>query len=86
LKQVDTLIKYLVDSLQSLESDHTDALNPTAINNSQTFLGEGEMLKPATRADICYMMESVMNTKREALTDVAVHRDCEREFPMVQNG
>jgi len=66
-KQVDMLIKYLVDSLQSLESDHTDALNPMAIDNSQTFLGEGEMLKPATRADIRYMMESVMNTKQGAL-------------------
>ena len=81
-KQVDTLMKYLVDSLQSLESDHTDALNPMAVDISQTFLGEGEMLKPATRADIRYMMESVMDTKREAL---AVHRNCEREFPTVQD-
>ncbi len=80
MKQVDTLIKYLVDSLQSLESDHTDALNPMAIDNSQTFLGEGEMLKPATRADIHYMMESMANTKQ------GVHHDCRREFPTVQDG
>ena len=45
-----------------------------AIDNSQTFLGEGELLKPATRADVRYMMESVMNTIHEPLT---MHREKE---------
>lgn len=54
-----------------------------AIDISQTFLGEGELLKPATRADIHYMMESVMNTIHEPLT---MHHEKEIQIGRVASG
>ena len=59
--QVDTLIKYLVDSLHSLETSHADALNPMGVDMSETYLGEGELMKPATRADIHFLAQSVLS-------------------------
>ena len=59
--QVDTLIKYLVDSLHSLEMSHADALNPMGIDMSKTYLGEGELMKPAMHANIHFLAQSVLS-------------------------
>jgi hypothetical protein len=52
IKQVDTLIKYLVDSLQSYESGHENALHPVALEMEQVFMGEHVAFKPATCGDV----------------------------------
>jgi hypothetical protein len=52
IKQVDMLIKYLVDSLQSYESGHGNALHPVALETEQVFMGEHIAFKPATCGDV----------------------------------
>jgi hypothetical protein len=47
-QQVDTLIKYLVDSLQSYESGHGDALHPIPLDPEKNFMGDHLALKPVT--------------------------------------
>ncbi|KAF8955908.1 hypothetical protein BDZ97DRAFT_1907423 [Flammula alnicola] len=39
-EHVDTLIKYLVDSLQSFENGHGDALHPVPIQPTMSFMGD----------------------------------------------
>jgi hypothetical protein len=48
VQQVDTLIKYLVDSLQSYESGHGDALHPIPLDSKKIFMGDHLALKPVT--------------------------------------
>ena len=43
---------YLVDSLQSFENDHADALYPRDVNKSEMYLAEGELYQPVTRAGL----------------------------------
>ena len=60
LFQVDVLMKYLINSLINLEDGHQDALNPTAIDKSKVYLGEDELMKPMTRADVHYLKETII--------------------------
>ena len=59
-------MRYLLDSLQSFENDHADALYPGNVNNSDTYLGEGELYQPVTcaglRADLHSMFAAVKVT------------------------
>ena len=48
IQQVDTLIKYLVYSLQNYESGHGDALHPIPLDPEKTFMGDDLALKPVT--------------------------------------
>jgi hypothetical protein len=59
MKQVDTLIKYLVDSLQSYESGHGNALHPVALETEQVFMGEHVVSKPATCGDVHQVQASI---------------------------
>ncbi len=58
--KVDVLMKYLIDSLINLEDGHQNVLNPTAIDKSKTYLGEDELMKPMTRADVHYLKETII--------------------------
>jgi len=66
-------MKYLFDSLSSVEADHADALNPMGIDCSQTYLGEGELLKPATVGHIHFLAETVMSAARNPSNPAATH-------------
>jgi hypothetical protein len=52
-------MKYLIDSLQSYENGYGDALCPTRVDASKTFLGEGELTRIATLQDIHVLMDAV---------------------------
>ena len=57
--QCDTLIKYLVDSLQSFENGHGDALYPIPIDPTNFFMGNDNTMKPATSEEVCQFAASV---------------------------
>ena len=46
--QVDTLIKYLVDSLQSYETNYSDALCPIPTEADKSFMGDHILVQPVT--------------------------------------
>jgi hypothetical protein len=52
-------MKYLIDSLQSYENGYGDALCPTRVDASHTFMGEGELTKAVTLQDIHVLMSAV---------------------------
>ncbi|KAJ7858328.1 hypothetical protein B0H13DRAFT_2571611, partial [Mycena leptocephala] len=45
-KHVDTLVKYLLDSLQSYEMGHSDALCPVPLEADKSFMGDHLLVKP----------------------------------------
>jgi len=57
--QVDTLIKYLVDSLQSYESGHGDALHPIPLDPEKIFMGDHLALKPVTNEEFFWLKHSI---------------------------
>jgi hypothetical protein len=63
-------MKYLIDSLINLEDGHQDALNPTAIDKSKCYLGEDELTKPMTRADVHYLKESIITAVQTTVETV----------------
>lgn len=59
-------MKYLVDSLQSFETGHSDALYPGEVEKHKTFLTEGKLHKPVTRAELRVDLQSAfVTTKKE---------------------
>lgn len=52
-EQVDTLMKYLLDSLQSYENGHGDALNPLPRGTEVSFMGEHLEVGAAMGQEIC---------------------------------
>ena len=59
LFQCDTLIKYLVDSLQSFENGHGSALHPIPIDPTNFFMGDDSATKPATSEEVHQLAASV---------------------------
>ena len=57
--QCDTLIKYLVDSLQSFESGHGDALHPIPIDPINFFMGDHTAMAPATTEEVHQLSASI---------------------------
>ena len=50
--QVDTLVKYLVDSLQSYENGHGDALCPIQREADRSFCGDHVLTNPVTALEV----------------------------------
>ncbi|KAK7054271.1 hypothetical protein R3P38DRAFT_2501152 [Favolaschia claudopus] len=50
-EQVDTLMRYLLDSLQSYETGHGDALYPFRTEPDKSFMGEHKALQPPSTAE-----------------------------------
>ncbi|KAK7013580.1 hypothetical protein R3P38DRAFT_3576197 [Favolaschia claudopus] len=50
-EQVDTLMRYLLDSLQSYKTGHGDALYPFRTEPDKSFMGEHNALQPPSTAD-----------------------------------
>ncbi|KAJ7644798.1 hypothetical protein FB45DRAFT_976028 [Roridomyces roridus] len=65
-EQVDTLMRYLLDSLQSYESGHGDALNPHRLRLDQSFMGEHDALQPATVAELRAFEKTVVTTIQQS--------------------
>jgi hypothetical protein len=57
-------MKYLIDSLIRLEEGHQDALSPIAVDISKSYLGEDDLLKPATKADLRQLADLVDRTQQ----------------------
>ncbi len=64
-------MKYLIDSLIRLEEGHQDALSPVALDVSNSYLGEEELLKPATKGDVRQLADLVDRTQQTA-SNVAI--------------
>lgn len=64
--QVDTLIKYLVDSLQSFENGHGDALHPIPLEQDESFMGDHTLMKNVT-TDELRQLAVTMNTQFSTL-------------------
>ncbi|KAJ7616035.1 hypothetical protein FB45DRAFT_1106987 [Roridomyces roridus] len=65
-EQVDTLMRYLLDSLQSYESGHGDALNPHRLKLDQSFMGDHDALQPATMAELRAFEQKVVTTIKQS--------------------
>ncbi|KAJ7884335.1 hypothetical protein B0H14DRAFT_2564393 [Mycena olivaceomarginata] len=63
-EQVDTLMRYLLDSLQSYESGHGDALNPHRLEMDKSFKGDYEVLKAPTVGEFRTLSDKIL-TKLE---------------------
>ncbi|KAJ7884814.1 hypothetical protein B0H14DRAFT_3740898 [Mycena olivaceomarginata] len=63
-EQVDTLMRYLLDSLQSYESGHGDALNPHRLEMDKSFMGDYEVLKAPTVGEFRTLSDKIL-TKLE---------------------
>lgn len=59
-------MKYLIDSLQSFENGYNDALCPTCVDVSKTFLGEGDLLRPVTVHDLHMFATAFMTCAHSA--------------------
>ena len=76
--QVDTLMKYLFNSLQSLESDHRDALCPVQRDRDQSFMGNEKILQPLSREEfqllgknlVDHMNDNMNNNMNNFMKDV----------------
>ncbi|KAF8207109.1 hypothetical protein K438DRAFT_1917558 [Mycena galopus ATCC 62051] len=66
-EHVDTLMRYLLDSLQSYESGHGDALNPFRTEPDKSFMGEHSLLEPPTKAEFRLFGEQLF-TKIDSVT------------------
>ncbi|KAF5367338.1 hypothetical protein D9615_010283 [Tricholomella constricta] len=58
-ESVDTLMKYLLDSLQSYENGHGDALHPVPRGYGESFLGERVEAAPVTANEVRELKRSV---------------------------
>ncbi|KAK0489204.1 hypothetical protein IW261DRAFT_1557697 [Armillaria novae-zelandiae] len=76
-EHVDTLMKYLVDSLQSYESGHSDALHPLPKEAERSFMGDHVLEKPVTTAEFRVFAEAVLTrpapAKMECTCPMPVH-------------
>ncbi|KAF8688094.1 hypothetical protein AX14_003512 [Amanita brunnescens Koide BX004] len=63
-EKVDTLMHYLINSLQADENDYSDQLNPMQLNTDapgKSLMGEHLELQPATLQDVRILQEAIMN-------------------------
>ncbi|KAJ7028164.1 hypothetical protein C8F04DRAFT_1044291 [Mycena alexandri] len=59
-EQVDTLMRYLMDSLQSYESGHGDALNPHRLQMDKSFMGDHNALQAPTIVEFRLLSEQIL--------------------------
>jgi hypothetical protein len=64
-------MKYLIDSLIRLEEGHHDVLSPVALDVSNSYLGEDELLKPATKGNV-HQLADLVDRTQQASSNVAI--------------
>jgi hypothetical protein len=70
LQKVDTMIKYLVDSLQSYETGHGNALCPIATEADKTFMGEHVNQAPPSTEEIRQWKMSMDRTLGNVVSEI----------------
>lgn len=60
-------MKYLVDSLQSYESSHSDALCPVQREADKSFMGDHKLLEPLTINEFRTISSSITHTIKETI-------------------
>ncbi|KAJ7202670.1 hypothetical protein C8J57DRAFT_1622701 [Mycena rebaudengoi] len=70
-EQVDTLMRYLLDSLQSYESGHGNALYPFPAEPAKSFMGDHNAIQPPTTAEFRLLGEQIL-TK---LADISISQE-----------
>ncbi|KAJ7447440.1 hypothetical protein FB451DRAFT_1536093 [Mycena latifolia] len=66
----DTLIKYILDELNTYEDDYSGMLLPVQDDTDATFLGEGSSLAPATTEHISLLHRSLSTDIRTVSADI----------------
>ncbi|KAJ6458538.1 hypothetical protein C8R45DRAFT_843762 [Mycena sanguinolenta] len=64
-EQVDTLMRYLMDSLQSYETGHSDALCPISREADQSFMGDHQLVKPVATEEFRLVSAQLLKTLEE---------------------
>ncbi|RDB24467.1 hypothetical protein Hypma_008539 [Hypsizygus marmoreus] len=87
-ESVDTLMKYLFNSLQSYESSYCDQLCPSGLpDHDQSFMGERRLVQPATTHDLQVFTSRLLSAIQQshsmsannypAITSPRVTADCQ---------
>lgn len=63
-------MKYLIDSLQSYESGHGDALSPVQNEPEKSFMGDHTLLQPVTKEEFRVFSSSIVTALRDFSTGV----------------
>ena len=65
---MDTLVKYLVDSLQRYENDYGNALCPVQNEPDQSFMGDHALLQPVTANEFRMFGTTIMSALKASST------------------
>ena len=65
---MDTLVKYLVDSLQRYENDYSNALCPVQNEPDQSFMGDHTLLRPVTVQEFRMFGTTIMSALNTPFT------------------
>ncbi|KAF9026800.1 hypothetical protein BDP27DRAFT_1376154 [Rhodocollybia butyracea] len=66
-ERVDTLMKYLMDSLQSYETGHGNALCPSRLEPAKSFMSDHSLDQPVTVNDFHRFTDVVMGTNQRVI-------------------
>ncbi|KAK7015976.1 hypothetical protein R3P38DRAFT_2542938 [Favolaschia claudopus] len=84
-EHVDTLMKYLLDSLQSYETGHADALCPVQHEVDKSFMGEHLLVKPVTVGEFRATASEIM-AQLKAMSLDAKNSHPRQATPMLSAG
>lgn len=65
--QVDTLMRYLIDSLQRYETDQSDALCPMQTEADQSFMGDHVLICPVTTDELRLFSSAMLSMVTKAV-------------------
>ncbi|TRM70317.1 hypothetical protein BD626DRAFT_533627 [Schizophyllum amplum] len=71
-ENVDTLMKYLLDSLQRAETSHADALNPVFLPMDESYMGEDDLLQVPTKAEFRLFFQTLDEKLAQSFSQLAV--------------
>ncbi|KAJ7242308.1 hypothetical protein C8J57DRAFT_1244177 [Mycena rebaudengoi] len=72
-EKVDTLMRYLMDSLQSYETGHSDALCPIPREAEESFMGDHLLLKPVPTQEFRLVTSQIGNLNLAPTTSESHH-------------
>ncbi|KAG6919724.1 hypothetical protein DXG01_001558 [Tephrocybe rancida] len=83
-ESLDTLMKYLLDTVESMEGSYDDSLNPDAPNEPRGQLGEGSVHDTVTLRDFTALHQSIIRVLQQK-TPVAGDQDLLSGPPLVRH-
>ncbi|KAI4526175.1 hypothetical protein K525DRAFT_189781 [Schizophyllum commune Loenen D] len=72
-ENVETLMKYLLDSLQHIESSYSDALNPDKLAMDESFLAERDLMKLPTVGDFRALSRNFHEKLEAVASSISTH-------------